>query len=739
MKKIRQLARDFGIGRAIALALLFDFVLLRVWDPAPVEALRQRAFDFYQLTQPRVAPAKPVVIVDIDDASLKALGQWPWPRTVVADLVTKVMQSGGVAVGFDVLFPEPDRVSPAVAAESFRGLDEETRIKLRALPSNDAVFAETIRRSRVILGQSGYRDTTADPNAGASIQTGFATLGGDPKPWLVGFPHLLRNIPALEEAAKGRGLFSIKPEADGVVRRIPLVMLADGVMVPSLSLELLRVVAGGDSVLVKSDQAGVKSVGVRGFEIPTDRRGQLWLHYSQHDPDKFISAKDVLEGRVPPQRIAGKLVLIGTSAVGLLDLKTTPVHAAMPGVEVHAQVLESVLTKATLNRPSYADLAELSLAAVLGLALIALAPRLGAGVLFVIGGLVAASILGLSWYAFAYPRILLDTTFPLLSSFSVYLTLVFTNYLRASADRKRIRSAFSQYLSPALVEELAQSPEKLTLGGEQREMTVLFSDVRGFTTISEQYKHDPQGLTTLMNRFLTPLTNVIIERKGTIDKYMGDAIMAFWNAPLPDADHELNACDAALTMIHSLAALNAEREREAAAAGQPFTPLKVGVGLNTGLCVVGNMGSDLHFNYSVLGDAVNLASRLEGQSKYYGVAILIGSRTAAAVEGKCAVLELDLLQVKGKTEPETIYTVVGREDVAWSEAFQRLRSLNQSMLTAYRSREWSKALEVLILCRDAGKSFGLDDFYSLYITRVRSLWEAPLPEDWDGVYVAESK
>ena len=270
-------------------------------------------------------------------------------------------------------------------------------------------------------------------------------------------------------------------------------------------------------------------------------------------------------------------------------------------------------------------------------------------------------------------------------------------------------------------------------------MTVLFSDIRGFTTISELYKNDPQGLTSLMNRFLTPLTNVIIERKGTIDKYIGDAIMAFWNAPLADPDQEANACAAMLDMLEQVDELNRVRRQEAEAAGQPFLPLQIGLGVNTGPCVVGNMGSDLHFNYSVLGDTVNLASRLEGQTKAYAVPIIIGARTAKAVQGRFAVLEMDFLQVKGKTEPELIYTILGREDVARTPRFQKLRDANAMMLTAYRNRNWTGALEAILQCREAGREFGLEEFYNRYVARIRALLENPPDADWNGVYAAESK
>ena len=545
--------------------LLFDLVVLRVWDPALLEGLRLRSFDLYQALQPRQSPLRPVVVVDIDEESLKAVGQWPWPRTIVADLVTRLTALGSVAIAFDMVFAEPDRASPDVAAESFRGLDDETRAKLRQLPSSDQLLGQAIARlaRRRRASRLPPRLPGREHHLEGADRLRHARRRSEAAPrHLPGAAAQCRR--RIEEAAAGRGLFSIKPERDGVVRRVPIVMDADGVMVPSLTLEMLRVVTGAGAILVRTDpQLGIKSVAIPGLEIPTDPNGQLWVHYGLHDPARYVSAKDVLEGRVPPERVAGKLVLVGTSAVGLLDLKTTPVDPAMPGVEVHAQVLENMLTKAMLSAPSYAAVAELAVAILVSLAIIVLAPLIGAGALLVLGAVVAAVIAGLSWHAYYNLHILFDVTFPLLTSFIIYLMLVFTNYLKAQAERKRIRSAFSQYLSPSLVEELAQSPDKLVLGGEERVMTVLFSDVRGFTTISELYKNDPQGLTTLMNRFLTPLTNAIIDRKGTIDKYIGDAIMAFWNAPLPDAEQEANACEAVLDMQDKVAALNRVRREEA--------------------------------------------------------------------------------------------------------------------------------------------------------------------------------
>jgi adenylate cyclase len=359
--------------------------------------------------------------------------------------------------------------------------------------------------------------------------------------------------------------------------------------------------------------------------------------------------------------------------------------------------------------------------------------------LLVLGAIVAASLVGVSWYYYTQWRVLLDFTFPLLSSFLIYLTLIFINYFREQVHRRRIRSAFGQYLAPALVEQLAQSSEKLALGGEERTMTIMFSDVRGFTTISELYKDDPQGLTSLMNRFLTPLTHAITDHNGTIDKYIGDAIMAFWNAPLHDPVHELNACEAALDMLARVDALNAEREREAKSNGHAFVPLHIGVGINTGRCVVGNMGSDLRFNYSVLGDTVNLASRLEGQTKSYGVPIIAGSKTALTAKDKYAILELDFITVKGKSEPEVVYTILGRADVAQNDRFQKLRDLTINMLACYRGQDWKGALEIVNLCRVADDTFGLKPFFDLYFERIRAFQESPPPREWNGVYTWHTK
>jgi adenylate cyclase len=566
--------------------------------------------------------------------------------------------------------------------------------------------------------------------------TGFAMVG-EPQRFMFRFAGLLRNVPVLEHAAAGRGLFTISPERDGIIRRVPMIMQAQDITMLSLSFEMLRVASRSDTVLIKSDETGIASLNLRGVRIPTDRNGQIWIQYAPHDPSIYVPAIDVLEGRAPPDKINGKLVLIGTSAIGLNDIKTTPVSPAMPGVEVHAQVLESALTGALLQLPNWGVAAEFCAALLLGLLVIAFAPQLGAVTLVAVGALFATALMGISWYSYTQYRLLVDFTYPMLSTTAIYLTLIFASFVREQNQRRQIRSIFGQYVSPALVEQLAQSPP--VLGGEEREMTIMFSDVRGFTSISESYKHDPQGLTRLMNRFLTPLTNAILARKGFIDKYMGDAIMAFWNAPLSDAAHQLNACEAALDMLQRVEALNKARQDEAEHGGHFYIPINIGVGLNTGICVVGNLGSDQRFDYSVLGDSVNLASRLEGQSKEYGFPIIVGSKTALAVKDRLAILELDFITVKGKKEPEVIYAIAGRDDVMHSERFQRLRNLTLEMLSSYRSRDWEEALAAIARGRKTDEGHALSQLYDLYEARIRDYQGNPPPDDWNGAHALLTK
>jgi adenylate cyclase len=731
---------------AFICALIGGAVLLRYADPFFVNALRLIAFDNFQRINPEpYDPNLPIRIVDIDEKSLSLIGQWPWPRTTVRDLLLELTSKGAAAVAFDVLFAEPDRTSlesivkrlPAAQADAISAA-------MAGQPSNDELFAAALKETpsvlSVVLGDGA--DTTVQAKAG------FAFAGDDPRPFLMEFKGASRNLPEFENAARGIGAFNWVADRDQIVRRVALMFRLDQTFVPSLAAEALRIAQGANTYVLKASNAsgetafgqstGLNHIRIGDVEIPTDAGGGVYLKFRHFNKAAYIPAWKVLAGEVSQQDIEGRIILVGTSAPGLLDLRATPVDAAVPGIDIHAQLLEHLLTGKFLERPDYALALEEFVILVLGIMLAFFLPRVSAKTSAAIGFLTIALVLMGGWAAFQYWRVFIDPSYPALVLGSMTTIITFYTYHSVEAQRSQIRHAFGQYLSPALVEQLAQSPEKLVLGGEEREMTILMSDVRGFTSISESYKDDPQGLTSLMNRLLTPLTNTIVSHEGTIDKYIGDAIMGFWNAPLSVPDHELKACAAALDMIDRLEALNRERQQEAHD-GRPFLPFRIGIGINTGRCVVGNLGSDLRFNYSVLGDPVNVAARLEGQTKFYGVPIIIGSRTGEKAKEKFAILEVDLITVKGKTEPQTIYALLGRKEIADDTHFQELRKLWSTMLYCYRSRDWEGALEAIELCRSAEHNFGIAGLLDLFGTRIRAFRESAPPADWTGIFVAETK
>lgn len=739
---MRRVMRWFGKGRAVGLVLLAIFLVLRVGDPNFVSGLRNAAFDIYQQVSPRDYQPLPVAIIDIDDPSIAELGQWPWPRTVIARMVENATAAGAVVIGMDVIFSEPDRLSPDRVLAAYPELTEEMRAEMAGLPSNDEVLARAMAQSRVVVGQTSVRsgrsalatDTPPDPAA-------HAVLGADPAPFLPKFPDLLENIPELEAAAAGRGVFTTRPDADGIYRRIPMVMQVDGVVRLGLAPEVLRVATGGEAFAIRTNAAGIDGVVVGGQLVRTAPDGTVWPHFSPHVPARFVSAADVIADRVPEGRLNGHLVLVGTSAIGLEDFRPVPLGLSMAGVEIHAQVLENILAGTMLSRPNYAIAAELVLLAALGLIVIVLVPALQGRWVILVSLLLLGGYAGFSWWSFAANVALIDPTWPILGAVATLMLMSTLNYLREEQQRRRIRSAFGQYVSPQLVERLQDDPARLTLGGERRDLTILFSDVRGFTTIAESFRDDPAGLTQLMNRFLSVQSHAILDEEGTIDKFMGDAVMAFWNAPVDHADHPAAACRAALRMRADVAVLNQRLAEEAAEAGEEALPIDIGVGLNTGSCTVGNMGSDMRFDYTALGDAVNLASRLEGQSKTYGVGIILGSYTAAAVAGEMALIEIDLIRVKGKREPDRIFALLGDGALAAKDPFRQLAAANAAMRTAYAAQDWAEV--TARLDEMAGLSATLDLSLAAYIAlmraRLRVFAETPPPPGWDGVFDALSK
>jgi len=757
------LKKVFRRDRVVGLGMLVALLVLSRLDPYPVEFMREKSFDIYQKMKPRALP-KPqdrlVAIIDIDERSLKEVGQWPWSRKTLSKMLVNLHNLGVGVTAFDIVFSEPDRMNPAGMVDALVGIDDDVRAKILKLESNDEIFGRVISQANVVLGQAGYWDQLPN-DAGKPFRKSVAVRKNtkdtpEPTAFLTNIPTLIRNLAVLEKGAKGVGMFSLNPSIDGIIREVPLVLKHEGNLYPSLSVEAIRVGFQVSTLMAEVSPFGIVGVGVapkskvkpKGLKIRTSEGGQVRPYFAHHDKSLYVSAVDVLNGTVDKSKIAGKIAFVGTSAVGLLDIRSTPIDPIIPGVEVHAQVVENALAidrelgavvaaDQFLSRPKLIKGGEMILIALGGLLMIVLTPMLGATRSLVVFLVMAGGSIGGSWYLFAEERILLDATFAVISTFLLYSTLTYINFTQEEAAKRQTRTAFSKYLSPDMVKVVAENPDQLKLGGQKRDMTLLFCDVRGFTTISEQF--DAEGLTQLINKLLTPLTNVILARKGTVDKYMGDCIMAFWNAPLDDAEHAKHGCLSALAMLAEMAPLNARLEIEAKEEGRKHIPLKVGLGLNSGECVVGNMGSDQRFDYSVLGDTVNLAARLEGQSKNYGVRVVIGYATWMQVP-TLATIELDLIKVKGKTEAVRIFALAGDEDMAQDDHFKAFKAKVDELLTLYRSQDWDGARAAIVKAREIGEPYDIDEtFYALYDERVAEGEANPPGADWDGVFTATTK
>jgi adenylate cyclase len=462
-RRVRSWSFDWPTSGA-GFVLILLFLGLHALDPALIEAARLKVFDEYVRIKPRQAlQPSPVLLVDIDEESLEAVGQWPWPRTVFAQLIDRLAKMGAAVIAFDVIFAEPDRLSPSKFAATLDGVDPTIIASLRALPDNDTVMAQTMRHHRVVLGQPASTQAVVQDKAASATPMTVAEVNGDPRPYLLKFADLVRSVPILEQAAQGIGLVTFDADLDGVVRRVPAVVDVSGRVVPTLAIEALRVATGQPTIATRSGEGGIEAIVLQGVSIPTDGQANIWIHYGPADPDRYVSAADVLAGRLDAGRIANRIVIVGASAAGLGDIKATPVAARMPGVEVHAQVVETIYANDHLRRPSYATGVERMFFVGAGLLLALVGPLVPAGMLPALLLVSTAAAVGISWYAFAYKNLLIDAAYPAFAIVALVLWLALARYIREQAMRRSIRTAFGQYLSPIMVDRLASNPEQLTL------------------------------------------------------------------------------------------------------------------------------------------------------------------------------------------------------------------------------------------------------------------------------------
>ena len=691
--------------------------------------LRLKSFDTFQNLFPRSAlEGDPVVVIDIDDESLNIHGQWPWPRTLVARLVDRTVYSA--ATGFDIVFAEPDRTGARELSKLYEDNPELVDILSQTVDSDEILTQSIKNHGTVVLGMAPNNKLNTSLNIN---KLGLVVQGDAPNQFLNKYSGIQANLPSLETASAGIGSMSIGNN-DPIVRTMPTFELVNETLVPSFPLELVRVSIGASTYQIKSSNAssekafgeatGINHIKLADLVMPTNPDGSLWIYPTATKNLNVIPAWKVLQGEFPLEYFDGKVTIVGTSASGLLDLRSTALEKNIPGVTIVAQFVQQIYANDFLKRPDWLlgleFLVGLIISILICLSIQRQGPLGGLGV-YIFG---SVGILYGSFYFFTTLRYLIDPISPLVICSLAYLVITFFNFLFTELERKKVRTAFSQYLAPAMVEKLAQSSESLVLGGERKEMTFLFSDIRGFTAISEKYQQDPEGLTELINQLLTVLSNEILATEGTIDKYMGDCIMAFWNAPTDQPDHRDRALQSAFAMQKALTQLNLDLGRS------EQDKLSVGIGINSGQCIVGNMGSEDRFDYTVLGDAVNLASRLEGQCSHYGFEMILGEETVKTLQGH-QIVELDLLAVKGKSQPVKIYTALENFDQS-----NFIKDHNE-FLSQYRAQKWQEALDHIKKYQSQIHEFHL--YYDLFLRRINELKENPPENDWQGVFVADFK
>ena len=680
-----------------------------------------------------------VVIVDIDERSLAELGQWPWPRTVMADIVAAIGKQSPKVIGFDIVFAEPDRTSLKFMLPKLRALTGTKIVLPKGLDDNDEILASVLAETDTILGY--YFELPSDGSATVPRRTG--EVANPPCPEfsipaqtiedLLAQSELpvagraVLNIPVLGDSALSEGFFNTVPDPDGVTRRGNLFIQYGQMVYPSLAMEMVREGLGEDPILSGMPSVGITHVSIGSIKFPVTKQGQLVINFrGPKHTFPYVSAVDVLRGRIGKDAFRDKYVLIGTSAIGLLDLRATPVEQTFPGVEVNATIIDNILAADPMTYDEALDLGvTLTILLVFGIFLAAvlgfLGPRVGA-----LMGILVLLFLVYGNYRFLFlDRKLIGLTYPYVGLILVFLVVSVANYFFEGRQKRFIQGAFSFYVSESVVKTLINHPDMLRLEGEEKELSVLFSDIRGFTSISETMT--PQQLSSFLNEYLSAMTDIVIEQAGTVDKFIGDAIMAFWGAPLDEPEHAARAIVTALTMRRRLL------ELQPAWAARNLPPIEIGIGINTGTMRVGNMGSSTRFDYTVMGDNVNLASRLEGLTKVYGAGILISDATRQSCGDRFFYRPIDRVRVKGKSEPVALFEPLfeGAPDAKLAAEVERLRQA----IELHNARRFDEAKEAFTALENDHHQ----KLYGVYLERIEEYLVHPPPEDWDGAYTFTTK
>jgi adenylate cyclase len=648
-------------------------LLAGLWDIVPVQVLRNALFDQYQRWQPRQYIAAPVRIIDIDDESLKRFGQWPWPRTRIAELTARLQDAQAAVIAFDIVFAEPDRTSPKAMLEVWHA-PAPMREQISRLADHDEVLADVFARGKVVLGLALDQQARADAQPlPAGLQASrYVTVGEFPRAYTHGFTGAVTALPALQAVAEGNGALNFVPDTDGVVRRVPLVLRVGSTLVPTLAAEALRVAQGAKNYIIHSGaslSAGLDDVRVGQLTVPTTPFGEVWVHFTKPVAERYLPAWKVLDGGVPPEQLRGRIVLVGVSAQGLTDLRFSPMGAALPGVEIHAQLIEQALTGGGLTRPAWASVTE-ALAMVaggVGVSLVALncAAALSFGVL----GVLLAALWAVGWWAFSASGLLLDPVLPSLVVLACFVFASIVHHLGIERRQAWVKQAFASYVSPNLVAHLMANPQALELSGKRQECSFVFTDLAGFTSLMEQM--DPAKAVTLLNVYLEQMIAIAFAHDGTLDRIVGDAVAIMFSAPVTQLDHPQRALACALEMQRFAAQhLNGLAQRDIA-----FCHTRIGV--HTGEVIVGNFGGPSHFDYRALGDPVNTAARLEAANKQLGTLICVSQATLAGCPQALA-RPVGRLLLPGKQLPLMVFEPIdastgAQADLPYQQAYEWMR------------------------------------------------------------------
>jgi adenylate cyclase len=737
----------------LTILIIFIILILFFMDLRFVKFMELKALDLRIVSRGVVQPGGEVVIATIDEKSLSELGRWPWPRMNIAKLIDTLKQNGVKAVGFDIDFAESDQNASIKAlgelsAELKKSGVDDARVqdllnRKKMAADTDAVLARSIAQAKnVTLGYLFHlsaKDVAhltkeeIDKAAENITASRYQMIREKAKPDEAAFIHAYAaatNITSLSEAAENSGYFNAFPDTDGTFRWMPLIIkFQDNYYMP-LSLSVITQYLDSPMTILNLNDFGVEGITIGDMDIPTDEDGRILINYlgpAKTFPHYGIS--DILKGRIAPEKLKGKIVLVGATAVGIGDLRVTPFNAAYPGIELHATIIDNILHQRFLQRSGWSSLIDVCALIFFGLLAGLVIPRVKAVLgIFLTLLMVVFFVVG-NILIFSHFNMWLNLIYPVLTMIAVYLGISIYRYITEEREKKKIKGAFQYYLTASVINEMLKDPTKLKLGGDKKDLSVLFSDIRGFTSISE--KLTPEALVQLLNEYLTAMTNVVFHYDGLLDKYMGDAIMAVFGAPLDQPDHPVRACRTALGMMAELKKLQAKWSDE----GRPV--MNIGVGVNTGDMVVGNMGSEMRFDYTVMGDAVNLGSRLEGINKEYGTNIVISEYTHEKVKDIFLFRELDSVRVKGKNQPVRIYELIGyKDDKDYPEKWGNAVGLFEEGLAKYKQGLWDEAIECFGKVMEIRPS---DPPSLLYIERCRTLKETPPAEPWDGVYTMTKK